>query len=1340
MCSSFNASKIICKDNENEDNKILSNSNKAKTKSMANIKYFRDTSYYLFNEIFSDMEFVNMQGEKIKINDYNDFYNFQLNLNANYKSFIKFFDYKNKLSVNIVKEIPYKATRLRKLHEEDGAITISPNGHFVRTSEIKIASNSSLEHYNTVVANSLILKGVYYYEIKILELGNNTDMCFGIIGRDCDFVNNKKYKNFPLCEFEDCYGFNLNNCFYDRNSDSSKQIKIGTIISIKVDLNKSKIFIYLNGENLGNNSINIKNSNLGYYPAFSLSSEKEIQVRFGGIYNLFLYFKTSNQLDAKPICQYNNLENIVSCYMEIVGNCLIKIINHQQISHNDSIRFFYPMITFFANIAFNDEYIMKQYILKFMYKNYLENKDIEKFFNERYNFLYLIINNIDKSKQQESILFLLNCLSEDIKNNLYITNFDDKIPKVLLLIKLYNYFLKKNLFKEILFPEGNLSDKVSKEIKSQLFYIFQSIIITENEYYRIMPLDIMEISKEKMKKFINNKYYMDCLSELIETLLGLQLENSSIKTNKISELIKKMKVNTNKEKDSSDNKSQSFNKNIENSNDFEILENYLSKKNRNNNILSKEQVTLINNRKIEDNSYRKIFFELINESLENESKNNIYNLISTIYLPLINLFNKYYEIENSYNYSNKTILSYLPLLNMNDYSNSSESKFFNCDNLIFEQDKKIKIKDIFDKKILYQELHEKQYNISSFLIKLLISLSSLFKDNLFDFDLYLQKNEYRRIIKSWKLKLDFFKINKYIDNMSKLVLLNNDFNKNNIINISLNSLIPYFTELMSTNFYLLLPEKFINMVRFFIKFLAYHFFISNDSTSIKNANTKKLIQIFVDLNFKLLSDENTSSNFFFDALDNIKFIYNLLFLINEDLKEHAEDDDENGINEFNNKEIADFKYYIQEKNFYILLKLIKNQFDIDDKIETKYFSEFILYFNPYIFTKKYDENEKNIMIEYIVAYIKSGVDKHDFWFKTFVVDLLIKNKLITKIKKAENILNNYDQIDEEKKDKLKKYFILISKILYFISNFIKNDDILEKYFNLYVDKKDSIDQEKIQKDESLIKEKECENKINVYCSLVYIVKLIIKFLLNNNFFKFCKKKMNYINKHDFKVKILIRECFNLFATIISTIPKIYEDIIEKKEKNKNKRKKKKNKKNEEKEKVKELNEDLMNFYIKIINNIKVNDIMRLLALLENNLIMRSTKEKRKSQLRKIIKNLNEIEAKYNLFPKESHSLENSQNSNNCPICLDKESDIHLNPCEHMFCYSCIQKLTDRRCPICRKTILGVKEHPEFRFKEHDSNNINNIRIFHVNNRNFDINNRNMYIPNIRFGFMPHGNN
>ena len=1229
---------------ENKTHNEMNDSNKPKIKSLTNIKYLRDNSYDLFNEIFSSMEFENIQNEKIKINDYNDFYNFQLNLNANYKPSIKFFDYENKLNVNIVKEIPYKSTKLRKLHEEDGAIIISPNGHFVRTSEIKINSNSSLERYNTVIANSLILKGVYYYEIKILELGNNSDICFGIIGKDCDFMNNKRYKNFPLCEFEDCYGFNLNNCFNDRAINPSNHLKVGTVISIKVDLNKNKIFIYFNGENLGNNSINIKNSNLGYYPAFSLSSGKEIQVRFGGIYNLFLYFKTSNQIDAKPICQYNNLENIVSCYMEIVDKCLIKIMNHKQISFNESIRFFYPMITFFANIAFNDEYIMKQYILKYMYKNYLENKDIEIFFNVRYIFLYLIITNIDKSKQQESILFLLNCLSEDIKNYSYITSFNNKIPTFLLLIKLYNYFLNRNLFREILFPEGIISDNVSKKIKLQIFYIFQSIKITGNEYSRIFDFNIMELAKEKMKKFINNKYYIECFSDLIETLLGLNIENSNIKTNKISELLRKQKIRDNENAPSN----QSNKKKYENNFDYEILENYLSNEKRNNKVLSKDNEALINNRKIENNSYRQIFFELINDGLENKSKYNIYNLISTIYLPLINLFNKCYEEENFYNYSNKCILSYLPFLNKNDYSNSSESKLFNCDKLIFKIKNIKQTKNIIDNRILYQELHEKQNNNSSFLIKLLIKLSSLFNENIFDFDLYLQKNEYRKIIKRWKLRADYFKIYEYNDNINKLVLLHNDFNIN-IIKIALNNLIPYFTDLMSSNFYLFLPEQFINMVKFFIKFLAYHNLIFNDTKSIKNAETKKLIQLFFDLNFKIIFDENTNSNFYNIAFENIKFLYNSLNLVNENLKNCLENDDEDEINIFNNKEIADFRSYIQKNDLLKLLIKIKYEFNMNNKLDRKFITEFILYFNPDILTNRYNKNDKNYMIPYITGLIKSNADSDDFYFKTFVVEILVKNKLITKIKKAENIINNYEQIDEDKKEKLKKYFILIIKILYFISNFIKNDDILDKYFNFYVDKNNSITQEIILNDESFIseKEKEKENKINIYCSFIYVAQLIIKYLLNNNFMKFIQKKINYLNKHDFKVKILVRESFGFLQTIFVTIPNRYENIIEKREKNKNKGKKRKGKKNEEEEKenAKELNEDLMNYYVNIINNIKVNDIMRLLLLLENNIIMRSSMEERKSQLRKIIKSLNEIETKYNLFPKESHLFQGSQDSN-----------------------------------------------------------------------------------------------
>ena len=127
--------------------------------------------------------------------------------------------------------------------------------------------------------------------------------------------------------------------------------------------------------------------------------------------------------------------------------------------------------------------------------------------------------------------------------------------------------------------------------------------------------------------------------------------------------------------------------------------------------------------------------------------------------------------------------------------------------------------------------------------------------------------------------------------------------------------------------------------------------------------------------------------------------------------------------------------------------------------------------------------------------------------------------------------------------------------------------------------------------------------------------------------------------------------------------------------------------------------------------------MRLSSLLENNDLMHKNIEEYKTKLTKIIKYLNDIETKYNLIPKEIHSKEDSQDPNQCPICLEKNNDIHINPCEHMFCFDCIKKLTDIRCPICRKNITGIKEHPEFRFPDNNVQpQIHRIRIFDNNIR------------------------
>ena len=48
------------------------------------------------------------------------------------------------------------------------------------------------------------------------------------------------------------------------------------------------------------------------------------------------------------------------------------------------------------------------------------------------------------------------------------------------------------------------------------------------------------------------------------------------------------------------------------------------------------------------------------------------------------------------------------------------------------------------------------------------------------------------------------------------------------------------------------------------------------------------------------------------------------------------------------------------------------------------------------------------------------------------------------------------------------------------------------------------------------------------------------------------------------------------------------------------------------------------------------------------------------------------------------------------------NDVHVSPCDHMFCFTCVKKLNNRRCPICRKIIKEIKEHPEFKFGDNDN--------------------------------------
>ena len=235
----------------NKCNKKNKGENINQIKSMINIKYLNDYSFTLFDSIFRNIEFEDINKENVKINCYDDFYNFQINLNSYYKSSILDFEYKNKDKVSIIKEIPYKPTQLRNIYEEDSEIIIAPNGIFAKTLVKENQLESSLSHYITLIGNSIIINDVYYYELQILSLGEDTDLYVGIISKNS--LNIKEYRHFPIPIFKDSYSLNLNNYYEFEGSNRKYLIKEGDIITVKINLIQNNIYFYINNNSFKTN-------------------------------------------------------------------------------------------------------------------------------------------------------------------------------------------------------------------------------------------------------------------------------------------------------------------------------------------------------------------------------------------------------------------------------------------------------------------------------------------------------------------------------------------------------------------------------------------------------------------------------------------------------------------------------------------------------------------------------------------------------------------------------------------------------------------------------------------------------------------------------------------------------------------------------------------------------------------------------------------------------------------------------------------------------------------------------------------------------------------------------
>ena len=389
-------------------------------------------------------------------------------------------------------------------------------------------------------------------------------------------------------------------------------------------------------------------------------------------------------------------------------------------------------------------------------------------------------------------------------------------------MKLYNYFLQKNVFQEILFKNDIDNIDIKKRIKNQLYIIFQPFKIFGIYFDYHKENDISEefINKEvnkyfikKYNKRINNKIILQTYKELLNTLLSPILNYSEYNSDEFDDLI-----NNENNIFSTDNGDNKNNKNdIKNS---DILYDYL---NGNQNNINNKNINIIKeNRKVQNNNYRILFFDLINDIYNSNSNIDQYNLISTILFPLLFLFNDAYEKDNSLNIMNKQILSFLPFINnYNDNLSEISLDLILLNNISINNENNVFVK-LIDSKIFDFELYTKKYVISSYLFEIIINVFSVLNiDKLFDLEQVINDIKKENIENKENIHL-----NKYFYKFQNILsLLSDDYYA--IIIKTINILIPFLKELIKNNFYLFFPISIINGISFFIQLIFKYYSIYN---------------------------------------------------------------------------------------------------------------------------------------------------------------------------------------------------------------------------------------------------------------------------------------------------------------------------------------------------------------------------------------------------------------------------------------------------------------------------------------------------------------------------------
>ena len=271
-------------------------------------------------------------------------------------------------------------------------------------------------------------------------------------------------------------------------------------------------------------------------------------------------------------------------------------------------------------------------------------------------------------------------------------------------------------------------------------------------------------------------------------------------------------------------------------------------------------------------------------------------------------------------------------------------------------------------------------------------------------------------------------LNKYYSNFqNSLLLLNKDYYE--VIKKATNSLIPYFTELLDNNFYLLFPFEIFNGIQYFIKYFFNYSFFHKNSNFLSGQNINDLISLFINFSLKLLNNKNINEKLYLlKVIQNLKIIFKLFHKLYE-----LENDDE----DYENTKTLDINDFLDILNWDILISSIKKNFDENNEYFIKKIDSFFI---------SYSSDYCNYNSDYVISNLLDYIKEDNFLFKNFIIDSFIKRGIIKNISKILKPININNLNEEKNKELGKFYFDLLCSLdcLYKYINEIKFDlDLLK---------------------------------------------------------------------------------------------------------------------------------------------------------------------------------------------------------------------------------------------------------------------------------------------------------